>query len=384
MKLTILGTGNATVSECYNTCYAISDEGKHFLVDAGGGNRILKVLKDTGIDMNDIHDIFVTHEHVDHVLGIIWLVRMIGQRMNQGKYEGDLRIYCHEELAEKIQAIANMTIQQKVCKHMGERIQFDVVKDGDSRTILGCPVTFFDIGSTKAKQFGFTMQLKSGKKFTCVGDEPYNEVDYKYVKGSDWLLHEAFCLFGEADKFKPYEKHHSTVKEACQLAEELGVPNLLLYHTEETHLAERKKLYTEEGQQYYHGNLYVPDDLDSTTIDAHYSIGEIMEKAGLNTILGMGTVFVILIFISILISLFKYIPALEAKFKNKGKAESTQEAAPAPAAVAAPVVEEASNDDELAAVISAAIAAYEAEAGGSTDGFVVRSIKRRPSNKWHA
>ena len=72
--------------------------------------------------------------------------------------------------------------------------------------------------------------------------------------------------------------------------------------------------------------------LDSTTIDAHYSIGEIMEKAGLNTILGMGTVFVILIFISILISLFKYIPALEEKFKNKGKAESTQEAAPAPAA----------------------------------------------------
>ena len=239
MKLTILGTGNATVSECYNTCYAISNEGKHFLVDAGGGNRILKVLKDTGIDMNDIHDIFVTHEHVDHVLGIIWLVRMIGQRMNQGKYEGDLRIYCHEELAEKIQAIANMTIQQKVCKHMGERIQFDVVKDGDSRTILGCPETFFDIGSTKAKQ---------------------------YVKGSDWLLHEAFCLFGEADKFKPYEKHHSTVKEACQLAEELGVPNLLLYHTEETHLAERKKLYTEEGRQYYHGNLYVPDDLETFEI----------------------------------------------------------------------------------------------------------------------
>ena len=91
-------------------------------------------------------------------------------------------------------------------------------------------------------------------------------MDYKYVKDSDWLLHEAFCLFGEADKFKPYEKHHSTVKEACQLAEELGVPNLLLYHTEETHLAERKKLYTEEGQQYYHGNLYVPDDLEKISL----------------------------------------------------------------------------------------------------------------------
>lgn len=266
MKLTILGTGNAAVSECYNTCFALSEGSKHFLVDAGGGNRILKVLKDTGIDICDIHDIFVTHEHVDHVLGIIWLIRIIGQRMNQGKYDGELRIYCHEELSEKIQAIANMTIQQKVCKHMGGRIRFDVVKSGDERTILGCPVTFFDIASTKAKQFGFTMQLPDNRKFTCVGDEPYNEVNYEYVKGSDWLLHEAFCLYSEADKFKPYEKHHSTVREACQLAETLGIPNLLLYHTEETHLAERKKLYTEEGKQYFLGNLYVPDDLETFEI----------------------------------------------------------------------------------------------------------------------
>lgn len=262
MKLTILGTGNATVSECYNTCFCISEGREHFLVDAGGGNRILKVLKDTGIELNDIHDIFVTHEHVDHVLGVIWLIRMIGQRMNQGKYDGELRIYCHRELSEKIQAIANMTIQQKVCRHFGRRIRFDIVEHGDIRQIIGCPVTFFDIASTKAKQFGFTMELLDGKKFTCVGDEPYNEFDYEFVKGSDWLLHEAFCLYEEADKFKPYEKHHSTVREACELAEELQVPNLLLYHTEETHLARRKQLYTSEGQQYYHGNLLVPDDLE--------------------------------------------------------------------------------------------------------------------------
>lgn len=153
MKLTILGTGNAAVSEYYNTCFALSEGNRHFLVDAGGGNRILKVLKDTGIPLEDIHDIFVTHEHVDHVLGIIWLIRIIGQRMNQGKYEGILHIYCHTELSEKIQAIANMTIQQKVCKHMGERIQSDVVASGDTRTILDCPVTFFDIESTKAVRF---------------------------------------------------------------------------------------------------------------------------------------------------------------------------------------------------------------------------------------
>ena len=266
MKLTILGTGNAAVSECYNTCFVLSDKEEYFLVDAGGGNRILKLLKDAGIELEDIHNIFVTHEHIDHVLGVIWLIRMIGQRMNQGKYEGDLRIYCHQELAEKIQTIASLTIQKKVCRHMGERIQFVQVESGEQREIMGCTVTFFDIASTKAKQFGFTMKLKNGGKFTCVGDEPYNEANYEYVKGSSWLLHEAFCLYAEADKFKPYEKHHSTVKEACQLAEELGVPNLLLYHTEETHLKERKELYTAEGQEYYHGNLYVPDDMEEFII----------------------------------------------------------------------------------------------------------------------
>ena len=100
MKLTILGTGNAAVSEFYNTCFALTDtiiptndsdtsaQKQHFLIDGGGGNRILKVLKDTDIAIEDIHDIFVTHEHVDHILGIIWLIRIIGQRMNQGKYCG--------------------------------------------------------------------------------------------------------------------------------------------------------------------------------------------------------------------------------------------------------------------------------------------------------
>ena len=38
------------------------------------------------------------------------------------------------------------------------------------------------------------------------------------------------------------------------------------------------------------------------------------------------------------------------------------------------------GDEELAAVIAAAVAASE---GTSTDGFIVRSIKRRKSNKWN-
>ena len=77
------------------------------------------------------------------------------------------------------------------------------------------------------------MELGGGEKLTCCGDEPYNECERRYAEGSKWLLHEAFCLHSQAGTFKPYEKHHSTVKDACELAERLGVKNLLLYHTED-------------------------------------------------------------------------------------------------------------------------------------------------------
>lgn len=260
MKLTILGTGNANVTECYNTCFALSEGDRHFLVDAGGGNQILKILKDVDIPLEEIHDIFLTHEHIDHLLGLIWLIRIIGQKMNQGLYEGELSVYCHAELREKILAIVEMTVAKKVTKLIGKQILLVPVEDGETRQILGCEVTFFDIGSTKAKQYGFTLTTPEGVKLSCCGDEPYNPREEQYVAGSDWLMHEAFCLYGEAEKFKPYEKCHSTVKEACELAEGLEIPNLILYHTEESHLPERKKLYTVEGAQYYRGNLFVPED----------------------------------------------------------------------------------------------------------------------------
>ena len=113
-------------------------------------------------------------------------------------------------------------------------------------------------------------------------------------------------------------------------------------------------------------------------------MGEVLEKAGLNTVLGMGTVFVVLIFISLIISLFRFIPALEEAWKNREKKSAKEaEAVVVEEATqsASAEAEDVTDDTELVAVIAAAIAEYE---GTGTDGFVVRSIRRRPSNKWNA
>lgn len=118
----------------------------------------------------------------------------------------------------------------------------------------------------------------------------------------------------------------------------------------------------------------------SMTYSVQYSLAANMQRAGMNTLMGIGIVFLMLVFLSFVIGLFNYIE----KFQNVGKKKAAEEApkaeeAPAPAIAQSEAADEDFADDlELVAVISAAIAAYENTSG---DSFVVRSIKK--SNKWH-
>ncbi len=262
MKLTMLGTGNALVTECYNTCFLMEDAGRLLLVDGGGGNAILHQIRHAGYDWMDIHHIFVTHKHIDHLLGVLWMVRMICQFMEHGEYQGEAWIYSHADILALIRDLAGKLIQKKAAAMLDQRLHLVEVKDGEAMRIIGHEFTFFDILSTKARQFGFRMALDGDRTLTCCGDEPLSPDREDYARGSDWMLHEAFCLYSQADVFDPYEKHHSTVKDACELAQRLGVKNLLLYHTEDSNLSNRSALYRAEGERYYHGNLWIPDDLE--------------------------------------------------------------------------------------------------------------------------
>lgn len=133
--------------------------------------------------------------------------------------------------------------------------------------------------------------------------------------------------------------------------------------------------------------LYYTDEYLSVTIlpttmmiSPQYTLGEKMEKAALNTLLGMGTVFCVLIIIMLVIMALGIIPKLEAA--NKAKKAGGQISEKAVDNTIAQIIEneELSDDTELVAVIAAAIAASQGAA--STDGFVVRSIRRANTNKW--
>ena len=260
-KILVLGTGNAGVTECFNTCWVLETDRGRLLVDCGGGNGILRQLKAFGLKATDIHKLYISHEHCDHLTGIIWIMRMVTTAINAGKYEGNLEIWCQNILEGKIKAICGAMLSKKQTDLFGSRVIIHTVADGDTAEINGKMFTFFDIYSTKAPQYGFSAELDCGR-LVFAGDEPISANGEKYAEGADWLLSEAFCMYADADKFRPYEKHHSTALDAGSLAERLNVKNLVLWHTEESNLANRKRNYTEEASSVYSGNVYVPDDLD--------------------------------------------------------------------------------------------------------------------------
>ncbi len=114
---------------------------------------------------------------------------------------------------------------------------------------------------------------------------------------------------------------------------------------------------------------YYSMELEDITIDGVYSVGEKMSTALMNTLMGMLVVFCVLILISLIIYCFNIFPYLEKKKAAKS--------APAKSDVVTQIEvreEQQTDDGELIAVIAAAIAVAE---GTSTDGFVVRSIRRR-------
>ncbi len=115
--------------------------------------------------------------------------------------------------------------------------------------------------------------------------------------------------------------------------------------------------------------------------DSQETLGSKMAAAGINTVTGLLVVFSVLILLSLIISCFKLLNKASEVAPEKKDASAS---APAPARAAAPAAAPSEEIDiaknqELVAVIAAAIAAAEEK---PVEGYVVRSIRRLHNNKW--
>ncbi|MBQ9609192.1 MAG: OadG family protein [Lachnospiraceae bacterium] len=201
------------------------------------------------------------------------------------------------------------------------------------------------------------------------------EIKVKYVENDDYYISLDQATRGldvntVLEQFEYYASMYGmSVDEYVQLVlEQYGVSTI-----EEALELERENVKASLGIY-----PYTPEEM---VVSAVYSKKELMGQAGMNTLLGMGTVFVVLIFISFIISLFKYLPKLFGKKKDKEDEKESKEPVSIPAPIPSLVPaggENLANNDELVAVITAAIYAAESASGNSysKDTLIVRSIKR--------
>ncbi len=261
-KIIMLGTGHGFVYNCYNTCFLLQNDDEYFLIDTGGSAHIVQNLEKLNIDLNKIHNIFISHSHTDHILGLFWLLKRMTGMVRAKKYDGILNVYCNDEVANAIKNIYPYLYPDVYADIINKYLNIVVLNNNETKKITNREYTFFDVMASKNKLYGFETILDNDKKLVFLGDETCNPLLYDRIKNSDYVMHEAFCLDSEQDIFKPYEKKHSTVKSVCENFDSLNIKNLVLYHTEDTHLENKKELYTKEGQKYFKGNIMVPFDLE--------------------------------------------------------------------------------------------------------------------------
>ncbi|MBR1930662.1 MAG: OadG family protein [Lachnospiraceae bacterium] len=209
------------------------------------------------------------------------------------------------------------------------------------------------------------------QNYETLSDFTYEEL--AYVIANDRNLNvDGYAFYGGVESFRSALEEMGGLKSVGESRAEIKDDEILVYVEVEGNKKDA------EAEIIFSNDMFML--LESAALNPTASMGELMKKAALNTVIGMGTVFIVLILISLIISAFALIPKLQASLaKKKEKQSSSAPAAGIDNAVAQIVDREeivnGTDDLELVAVIAAAIAASEGQT--STDGFVVRSIRRR-------
>lgn len=298
LSVTFLGTSAARPTvERGVTSIAVQREGETFLFDCGEGTQ--RQMMRYGVSFA-LSEIFVTHYHADHFLGIIGLLRTLGLQGREDPFhlygpkgaqtvlghavelgverspfpivieevrpgdtlsrkDYDLEVFPvahgknavgyaireHERLGrfDRDKAIALGIPEGPLWGklHRGETVE---VGEGDDRRRIGSE--------------DLVGEARPGRLFVYTGDTKPSEDVVDVAHGADLLVHEA--TFGHEEKERARETDHSTAVEAAQIALAAEVRKLALTHLSARYSAIPRVLL-EEAQQVFPETVVARDGM---------------------------------------------------------------------------------------------------------------------------
>ncbi|MFQ5680077.1 MAG: ribonuclease Z [Gemmatimonadota bacterium] len=282
LRLTFLGTASSRPTVGRNvSALAVQREGAYFLFDCGEGTQ--RQMMRFGVGFG-VEEIFITHLHADHYLGLTGLLRTLSL---QGREE-ELVVWGPRE---------SQSLLRQLVELGGERLAFPValreIGPGDSVRYEGFRLEAFDTRHTR-ESFGLllaeearlgrfdvararamgvpegplygrlhrgeTVRLpdgtlvepaqlvgppRPGRRVVYSGDTAPCDSTVEAARGADLLVHEA--TFGEEERRRAAETGHSTARQAAEVASAAGVRELILTHLSARY-AEQAGLLAEEAR----------------------------------------------------------------------------------------------------------------------------------------
>jgi ribonuclease Z len=238
--------------------------GEKLLFDCGEGTQRQLLRSDVGLV--ELHEIFLTHFHADHFLGLPGMLKSFALR---GR-EMPLTLYGPRGLDELLRSLARIfgrlsyevdvielaegavlprdgyDLRTFAVRHGREALGYSLIEDarpgrfdvsaadalgipfGPERGALqaGEPVTLPDGRVVTPEQV--LGESRPGRKLVVTGDTAPSDGVVEAAVGADLLVHEAtFC---EEEAERAQETEHSTALEAARVAREAGVTLLALTH----------------------------------------------------------------------------------------------------------------------------------------------------------
>jgi len=267
-SVTILGSGAAIPTSDRNpTSHLVEVRNRIMLIDCGEGTQMQ--LRKSGIRIQKISHIFISHLHGDHYFGLIGLVNtlhLLG-RTQELHLHGILPL---KQLIDLQLELSRTTLAYPLIFHPFETEKPAVILDDDQITVSTIPLNhrvptcgFLIREKTEKRKIrkdfvkkarvpiDFFERIKDGEDFTdeqgnvypnnLITDDPppaksyafctdtaYYEPIIPIIKNCDLLYHEA--TFMEDKAADAHAKFHSTAREAATVALKANVKKLVIGH----------------------------------------------------------------------------------------------------------------------------------------------------------
>jgi len=305
LSVTFLGTGAATPTIDRNVAgLAVQREGETLLFDCGEGNQRQMMRYGVGFSFREI---FFSHYHADHLLGVTGLLRTMGLQDRSAP----VTLYGPKGAQRVLGAAISLGIERNkfpvdiVEIKPGDRLARDdyeiVVFETEHRadTVGYALVEHTRLGRfnpDRARELGipegpFWGQLHKGKTITLpdgrmvgpaelvgspragrrvvyTGDTRPHLPVIEASRGADLLVHEA--TFGGDEMERAQETGHSTAAEAARVALEAGARRLVLTHISSRYSRDAAELLAEARSVF-------PETViarDGMTVDVPYADGD--------------------------------------------------------------------------------------------------------------